>query len=171
MWGASSITMAQLRALAEDAGLGPVESVLQSGNFIVEGGAEADNTVRIRLQQALKEGAGLACDLFVLGADAFTDLLAQNPMPDEAEAHPSAFLVMLLEQEPRGEQLEKFEALCRNGERLKVRGATLYAVFPAGMGRSRLASTLSVGKIVRGTGRNWNAMRRLAGVLSGGTCC
>lgn len=166
--GTGTLPMARLRQIAAGAGFGMPQTLLQSGNLVFEGGSAGDAVLEARLAQALETEAGLSTDIFVRDAAGWARLMAANPMPAEADAAPSAFLMLVLRAPAPPATLEKLHRLCADGERLEARGDALYALFPGGMGRSRLAAamgTKAAGLV--GTGRNWNTVRKLAALLAG----
>lgn len=55
------------------------------------------------------------------------------------------------------------QAAITGPELVQARGRELYAVYPAGIGRSRLTSSLMEKTLgTRGTARNWNTVLKLA---------
>lgn len=166
--GTGALPMVRLREIAAEAGLGSPQTLLQSGNLVFEGGNASDVALEVRLAQALETAAGLSTDIFVRDAAGWARLMADNPMIAEAEAAPSAFLVLVLKTPAQSAKLEKLHALCADGERLEARGDALYALFPTGMGRSRLGAAMGAKAAgVVGTGRNWNTVKKLAALLEG----
>lgn len=164
--GTGVLPMARLRAVAAGIGLGAPQTVLQSGNLVFEVGAAGDGALEVGLEQALAADAGLVTDVVVRDGPAWRGLIADNPMIDAAEAAPAAFVVVALKAEPSAAALEALGALAAGGERIAARGRAIYAAFPQGLGRSRLAAALSAkGGKLTGTARNWNTVRRIAASL------
>lgn len=166
--GSGILPMARLRQLAADAGFAAPRTLLQSGNLVFDGGSAPAAGLEARLEQALAAGAGLATDVIVRDAAQWRQLMADNPLAAAAEAAPGAFLVMALKSPPPADALAALRRLCVDGERIEARALALYACFPGGMGRSKLAAAMAAGRGgLRGTGRNWNTVRKLAAALDG----
>ncbi|HEV3204383.1 MAG TPA: DUF1697 domain-containing protein, partial [Gemmataceae bacterium] len=90
-------------------------------------------------------------------------IVARNPFPNEATSDPSHLVVTLLKTTPQTKDLKALQAAIRGPEVIRAKGKQLYAVYPAGIGRSKLTNTLIEQKLgSRGTGRNWNTVLKLA---------
>ncbi|MFG1479591.1 DUF1697 domain-containing protein [Xanthobacter sp. V4C-4] len=165
--GTKALPMARLREVAAGLGLGAPQTVLQSGNLVFEGGDAGEAELEARLERALAAEAGLATAVLVRDAPAWARLIADNPLAEAAAAAPARVLAVCLKGEPSDADLEQLRALRRDGEHVEGRGRVIYAGFPHGLGRSRLATALSSGRGLAGTGRNWNTVRRIAACLEG----
>jgi uncharacterized protein (DUF1697 family) len=70
---------------------------------------------------------------------------------------------MCLKTAPPAADIKQLEAAIKGPERIRAKGKELYLVYPAGIGRSKLTSTLIEQKLgTRGTARNWNTVLKLA---------
>jgi uncharacterized protein (DUF1697 family) len=73
---------------------------------------------------------------------------------------------MPLKSPPKPAAVKALQAAIRGPEQIAVRGRELYATYPAGIGRSKLTVALIEQKLgVRGTGRNWNTVLKLAALV------
>jgi len=71
--------------------------------------------------------------------------------------------VMFLHDAPDAAGVKALRTAIAGRERVEVIGRHAYLVYPDGIARSRLTSRLIEEKLgVRGTGRNWNTMLKLA---------
>lgn len=90
-------------------------------------------------------------------------MIGANPFPEVAREAPSHLLVVLLPETPPASSVNALQAAIRDRERVQARGRTLYAVYPDGIGCSRLTGALMDAKLgMRGTGRNWNTVLRMS---------
>ena len=106
-------------------------------------------------------------DFFVRSAAEWQALVAKNPFPREARSDPGHLIAIALSGAPGAAELEALEAAITGRERVRLVGRTAYAVYPDGVGRSRLTMALIEKKLgVRGTGRNWNTVLKLAALLN-----
>lgn len=164
--GSGVVPMAQLRAVAASAGFGMPRTLLQSGNLVIEARDLPDAAVETALEAFLARQLDLPTDVFVRNAADWMSLIADNPMRQEAEAEPRSFLVTVLKAGLPAAVVTSLRAACQGGEQVAVGERALYAHCPGGLGRSRLAAALTAkAGPVRGTGRNWNTVLKLAALL------
>ena len=165
--GSGTLAMADLRASATRAGAERVATVLQTGNLVFAlssaGGAAAWQS---RLADALATDNGLRTEIIVRTRAAWADLIAQNPFADVAEDAPARLAVFALKDAAAGEKADTLAASITGPERIALRGNTLYAHYPDGMGRSKLTGQ----RIERALGtpataRNWNTVLKIMAAL------
>jgi len=90
-------------------------------------------------------------------------VVARNPFRKEAERDPSHLVVMFLKQAANAKDVKAAQAVIAGPEIIRADCRHLYVVHPAGIGKSRLTSTLIEKKLgIRGTARNWNTFLKLA---------
>ena len=161
--GARKVPMAELRELATGLGWTEVSTHLQSGNllFTAEG---TDAELSKTLSTALKKRFGMDIDVVVRTGEELQRLVAGHPFADGDPAH----VVIACCDRPVTRAAEaKLAGLAVEGERLRVVGADIYADFPGGQARSKLAAQLvSALKPATGTARNLRTMTKLAELLS-----
>lgn len=164
--GGRKLPMAELKALVEALGYGEVRTLLASGNvvFAAEGGAAA---IEKALEAAL-EAHGLKTDVLVRDHAELAAILAANPFPDAAEAHPNHLLVHFHRDPVPGEPLARLPELHDGPERLHAIGRELYVDYPEDVGHSKLPQAMARAKFPkRATARNWNTVNKLAAMLAG----
>jgi uncharacterized protein (DUF1697 family) len=151
-----SVAMAELRALFDALGFPGAKTLLQSGNVVFDARG-ADAALEARLETAFEARFGFAADFIVRSAAEWGGAIAANPFPAEARADPAHLLMMPLKGPPSG-------ALDWPGpERIEIRGRDAYLVYPQGIGRSKLTvARIEKALGVRGTGRNWATVLKLA---------
>src|SRR5262249_10978238 len=148
-------------------GFAGAKSLLQSGNLVFESdrrtGAELERLLEVETAKRLD----VTADYLVRNADEWETVVAGNPFPDEAKRDPGQLVVMFLKTAPQAKDVQALQAAIEGPETIRSRGKHLYVVYPAGIGRSKLTNTLIEKKLgVRGTGRNWNTVLKLAALCS-----
>ncbi|HUL54774.1 MAG TPA: DUF1697 domain-containing protein [Opitutaceae bacterium] len=162
--GTGTITMAALRTWLAGLGFVDVRTLLQSGNIIFRGSARRRGAGLERFLEAeARKRLGLATDFLVRTAEEWTDVIAGNPFADAAQRDPAHLLVVVLKAAPTSVQAQALQAAIRGRELVRVCGRELYAVYPDGIGRSKLTLPLIEKHLgARGTGRNWNTVLKMA---------
>jgi uncharacterized protein (DUF1697 family) len=160
------VGMADLRAMAEGLGFGKVQTLLQSGNLVVDSkptGARLESVLEAEARKRLK----LDTDFFVRTAREWQALIAANPFPAEAKADPSHLVLLCLKKAPGAAALEALRQAIKGRERVETDGRQAYCVYPDGIGRSKLTMALIERHLgTRGTGRNWNTVLKLAALTA-----
>lgn len=161
--GHQPVAMSQLRSLIKDLGFDDARSLLQTGNLVFHGGSKTCTSLEVLLETQAEERLGLSTAFFVCTAKEWNAVIAQNPFPCEAESDPAHLVVLCLKDAPSPGDVEALQAAIKGPEVTQVDGKHLYAMYPAGIGRSKLTSKLIEDKLrTRATGRNWNTVLKLA---------
>ncbi len=164
--GHKKIPMAELRSFAADLGLADPRTLLQSGNLVF-GSSDGDASA---LERTLEEEAagrlGLTTTFFVRPEAEWRTVVDANPFHDAARDDPGHLLVLFLRDPPRREAMEALRAGIRGREVVRASDRQVYAVYPDGVGRSRLTNAV-IERALGGpcTGRNWNTVSKLLGML------
>jgi len=159
--GKGLVAMADLRALAERLGM-KGETLLQSGNLLLEGAPASGAKLEALLESEAEKRLGLKTDFFVRTSREWDALIAANPFPGEAKSDPGHLLMLTLKTAPQRAVVDALRAAIKGRETVAAVGKQLYAVYPDGVGRSKLTIGL-IEKMLgaRGTGRNWNTVLKL----------
>jgi uncharacterized protein (DUF1697 family) len=166
--GHKAVAMADLRAFLAELGYASPRSLLQSGNLVFEGEG-AGPVVEARLEGEAEARLGLKTDFMVRTAAEWAGIIAANPLAAEAERDPSHLLVMVFKGAPEPSALSALEAAVPGRERVHGHGRELYIVYPDGIGTSKLTGQLIERRLgLRGTGRNWNTVLKLAALVAPG---
>ena len=106
---------------------------------------------------------GLKTDFFVRSAGEWMELIRENPFAKDARDDPSHLLVLPLKNAPKAGAVEALRGAIKGRETIAAKGRQLYAVYPDGIGRSKLTiATIEKALGTRTTGRNWNTVLKLA---------
>jgi uncharacterized protein (DUF1697 family) len=148
------------RAMAEQMGLKNPRTLQASGNLVVESG-KATATLENEIEAAMEKAFGLKVAAMVRTPEQWAALIAANPFPKEAAAHPSKVLAMVMKDGIRPGALEACRDLAEGGERVEAVGGVLYFWFPDGQGQSAIFRKATPRLLGMGTGRNWNTVLKL----------
>lgn len=161
---AKRVAMADLREMVEGLGYRDVRTLLNSGNvvFTVPGTSRADASARI--ERAMPAKLGVAARVFVLTAEEWTQIVADNPLLKIAR-DPSRLFVTVL---ARATDRKRLEPLTREDwapGALALGPRVAYLWCPEGQLESRLA--LAVGRALgdAGTVRNWSTVLKLQALV------
>jgi uncharacterized protein (DUF1697 family) len=163
--GRTALPMAELRKVLAGLGLKGVQTLLQSGNAVFAGGGKAAD-LESRIEAELKRALKVESDVLIRDAAAWRAMIAANPYPEMAQSDPGHLLVFALKEAPASAAVEKLRAAIVGRETLEARGRELFITYPDGIGRSKLTNTLIEKTLgLRGTGRNWNTVMKLAALV------
>ena len=160
--GHNKVAMTDLCALFTTLRLHDARSLLQTGNVVFR--SEIDSAAE--LERLLEDGArkDLRVDtaFFVRTASELKGAIAANPFRDQARSDPSHLLMLFLKDAPARAAVTALQEAIKGGEVVGARGRHAYALYPDGIGRSKLTSTLIEKHLgTRATGRNWNTVLKL----------
>jgi uncharacterized protein (DUF1697 family) len=165
--GGRKVTMADLRTAATELGYGNARTLLASGNLVFDAKKTAPEKLESMLEAAIEKAFGLFSEVMVRDFSDLAAIIRANPFPRKAKDDPAHLVVLLCKTEPDTAALEaclkayreKYDA----GERVKAIGREIYIDYGPSIGKSKL---LIPKKVCIGTGRNWNTMLKLAGMLN-----
>lgn len=153
--------MELLRSICAACGFQNPKTLLQSGNVVFDPGPLTPAEVAERLCDAIEREAGFRTQVMVRDTAELEAVVAMNPFAGESGIEPAKLLVTFLETTPSREAIDRLLAW-PGPERVHAAGRELYAYFPEGIGRSKLAPTLNEKRLgTAGTGRNWSTVLAL----------
>jgi uncharacterized protein (DUF1697 family) len=156
------IGMSDLRALLTALGLQDPQTLLQSGNVVFRADARTPAQLEQLIEDAAARRLGLRTDVFVRTHTEWKAMIAANPFGAEAKRDPSHLLVLALKQPVDRKTIAALQQAIVGREVVQARGRHAYAVYPDGIGRSRLTSALIERALgTRATGRTWNTVLKL----------
>jgi uncharacterized protein (DUF1697 family) len=164
--GRNRVAMSALRAALETAGMRNVVTYVQSGNVVLDGDAKPDALTR-KVQAVIAEVFGLEIAIVVRTRAELAKVLHHDPFGDVADQE-KLYQVGFCAESPEKEAVAKLAERAVEGERLILHGREIYAWFPHGVGRSKLAAQLSrqnLGTVV--TARNWITVKKLLELAGG----
>ena len=152
--------VAEQRAMAEAMGLKNPRTLQASGNLVVESGKATDSLER-DIETEMERRFGLKIAAMARTPEQWSRLVAANPFPNEAAAHPSKVVAMVMKDGIKDGALEACRELAAGGERVEATGDVLYFWFPHGQGESAIFKKATPRLLGMGTGRNWNTVLKL----------
>ena len=148
------------RAMAQAMGLKNPRTLAASGNLVVESG-KATAALESGIEAAMERTFGLKVAAMVRTPEQWSALIAANPFPDQAAAHPAKVLAMVMKDGVKPGALEACRALAEGGEQVEAIDDVLYFWFPNGQGESAIFRKATPRMLGMGTGRNWNTVLKL----------
>lgn len=152
------------RAMAEKMGLMNPRTLAASGNLVVESDL-ATTELETRIEAAMQATFGLKIAAMARTPQQWAALIAANPFADQARTHPAKALVMVMKDGIKDGAVQACRDLAAEGERVEAIGDVLYFWFPNGQGESGIFKKATPRMLGMGTGRNWNTVLKLAGMV------
>jgi uncharacterized protein (DUF1697 family) len=159
--GTGKLSMKELKAACEAAGLQNVSTYIASGNLVFESDCTPAE-VRSVLDRVLRERFGLTKNHVLLRTpEEVAKAIAACPFGDAAKERPNRLMVTFLDSVP-GKDAAANLALFEGPERLQLHGDHLYIDYPQGVAKSKL-TTAYLDKTLKviATARNWNTTNKL----------
>jgi uncharacterized protein (DUF1697 family) len=164
--GAAPVRMDELRERLEGLGFKDVRTLLQSGNVVFRSMINRRSIIEGRIEAELARAGGLRTNCFVRTAVEWRDVIAHNPFPREASTDPAHLMVLALKERPVPEAWEGLRQGITGREVVLAGTDHGYAVYPDGLGRSRLTlDRIERALGTRGTLRNWNTVTKLGSLV------
>jgi uncharacterized protein (DUF1697 family) len=158
--GRNKLAMPALRDALQAAGMENVVTYVQSGNVVLDSALDPDALARACVDVIADEFA-LDVGVVVRTRAELAKIVERNPLGDVAEQD-KLYQVTFCSQKPAKAALAKVAERALEGERLLAHGREIYALFPHGVGRSKLAAQLGKQDLgVLATARNWTTVNKL----------
>jgi uncharacterized protein (DUF1697 family) len=159
--------MGDLRESLTAAGFSSVDTLLQTGNVLVDAGSRSPRLVAGAVRKVIASGFGIETDVIARTGPALEACLAANPYiseePDRSRLH-----MIFLETAPGPEVAAALDPLRSPPDRFTVQDDVIQLHYPDGMGRSKLGLDYFERTLgTRGTARNWNTVSRVSVMLQG----
>jgi uncharacterized protein (DUF1697 family) len=161
--GSRKLPMADLRALLTGLGHTGVRTHLQSGQAVFTADHGDEDTLAAELSRAVEERFGFPVDVIVRDHAYLAAVAEACPFPaaglEGRQLHVTYFSAPVTE-----DRYADVDAAAHLPEEFRLGDRCLYLYAPDGLGRSKLAQTLSrrrLGKDVIATSRNWNTVLKL----------
>jgi uncharacterized protein (DUF1697 family) len=164
--GGRRLVMADLRDLARGLGFEVPETLLATGNLIVDAAAPDAATVERRIEPAFAEAFGRHVPIIVRAAAAWPALVGGNPFPAASAREPARVSVRVMRAPAEAAVAERLAPYRSGDERLALVDGDLWLHLPHGVAGSRLAAAVTPKRAGgAGTFRNWNTVQRIAAAL------
>ena len=159
--------MGDLRLFLTELGFTKVQTLLQSGNVVFQADERGAQELEIFLAEEIEQKFGLTTEFVVRTPNEIASVIARNPFPDEAIQDPGHLLVLFMKNVPIEKDVELLKAAIVGREVVHADGKHVYAIFPDGIGDSKLTSQLDRKLGKTWTGRNWNTVTKLHEMMKG----
>ncbi|MFD7920298.1 DUF1697 domain-containing protein [Streptomyces sp. NPDC059740] len=168
--GRTMFPTARQRELMAELGYRDVTVHLQTGNIVLaDPGTPPEQTART-IEEAVAAELGRPVAVTVRTAAELAATVEANPFP-EAVAEPKTLHVVFLAEAPADPgAFDRIDAARFAPDAFRLAGREIYLWCPDGVGRSKLAATVTrTGDAVGGsaTARNWNTVTRLLRLTGG----
>ncbi|MCP4381755.1 MAG: DUF1697 domain-containing protein [Hyphomicrobiales bacterium] len=154
--GTGKLPMAELKAMAVDAGFTDMRTYIASGNLVLAS-ADPPASVKKALEKRLRAHAGKPVTVIVRTAAEMQDVLANNPFSDK---EPKYTLVTFLDTPPPADALD--HAIGRADEEIHLGEREITIHYASGVGRSKLRLPAAEA----GTARNINTVTKLVEMVT-----
>ena len=165
--GRNRVPMPALREALAAAGLEEVVTYVQSGNVVLESGAKPD-ALAGEVEAVIADAFDLQIAVVVRTRAELAKVVRHDPLGELAGDEGKLYQVSFCAERPDKEAVAKVAERAVDGERVLAHGREIYAWFPHGVGRSKLAAQLSrqkLGTVV--TARNWTTVKKLLELAGG----
>ncbi|MCW3029875.1 MAG: hypothetical protein JWM66_8 [Solirubrobacterales bacterium] len=163
--GRNKLPMPALRAALEHAGMREVVSYVQSGNVVLDSDATPAELAE-RCERVIAREFALQLDVLARTRTELASIVERDPLGDVA-VQEKLYQVTFCAQEPAKDAVDRIGARAEGGERLVADGREVFAWFPNGVGRSKLAARLGSRDLgVVATARNWTTVKKLLELAS-----
>ena len=162
--GQKTVSMADLKAMLAKLGFEGARSLLASGNLVFAAAGRVPASAKLELQLEVEAAKRLKLDtaFFVRSAAEMRAMVGRNPFPAEAARDPGHLVAVFLKDAVDAPRVTALRAAIVGREQVAGAGREIFAVYPDGIGRSRLTMALIEKHLgVRGTARNWNTVLKL----------
>jgi uncharacterized protein (DUF1697 family) len=159
--GHSTVPMAGLKQLFEDAGFESVRTYINSGNVVFDGAAKPDAAA---LEASVQKTFGVAAAVVVRSAAELAKVAGSHPFGDDTS---NSFVAFLAERPDRG-AARRLRELDAGEDGYVLKAKELYVRYPNGQRNAKLtAARLERALGVPATMRNWNTVTKLVELSCG----
>ncbi|HWF32192.1 MAG TPA: DUF1697 domain-containing protein [Solirubrobacteraceae bacterium] len=165
--GRNRVAMPALREALEAAAFEDVVTYVQSGNVVLDSAAKPDALAR-EVEAAIAGAFDLDIAVVVRARAELAKVVRHDPLGELAGDEAKLYQVSFCAEPPDEDAVAKLADRAVEGERLLLHGREIYAWFPHGVGRSKLAAQLSRQKLGTAvTARNWTTVQKLLELAGG----
>ena len=165
--GGRLITAEELTGLLTDLGHTEVRMGPKVGDLVFDSDGRTGAELQAQLETELMARFALRTDVYVRTAQAWQALVAANPFPEFAAADPGWLMTLFLKDTPNKKAIGALRAAIRGTEQVRAESRQLYAIYPDGIGGSKLTNSLVEKTLgTRITGRSWTTVLALAEMVA-----
>lgn len=165
--GGRKVVMSELRAMAEAEGFAGAQTLLASGNLVLEADGLSSAALSEKLETGFQARFGFHAEFICRTAAEWRILMDGCPFPEDAASRGNRVLALVSRASPAADILDRLQALAVAGERVARRGDDVWIAFTdEGMARSKLMDARAIRAFgTPTTGRNWNTVAKLGALV------
>jgi len=157
--GGRKAPSADLKRLCLEIGWKRAETLLASGNIIIDAGRASAKSVSLKLEAAIKEAFGFEATCITRTADDLDAVLTRLPYKTY---EPKLMIVTFLSDAPTKAAIAALDAFNQGREDYVIDGAEMFIRYESGVADTKLTPPVIKRKLgVVGTGRNVNTVGKL----------
>jgi uncharacterized protein (DUF1697 family) len=160
---AKRLGMADLRALVEGAGYAQARTLLNSGNVVFSGPADAPERIAARLESAIVARAGFHAHVIVLDAAAFDQVVREQTIT-QAD-NPSRLFVAIVQDATRLSPIAALASRDWHPEAMALGTRAAYVWSPAGVLDSAAFDAVARALGTHVTTRNWATVQKIHAMM------
>ncbi|KPH99261.1 protein of unknown function DUF1697 [Actinobacteria bacterium OK074] len=167
--GNKKVPMAELRSLLQGLGYTGTATYLQSGNAVFTAETGDEESLAAEISRAIEKHFGFDVDVLVRDHAYLRAVREACPFP-AAELEAKQLHVTYFSKPVTEERFTGLDRAAFAPEDFRLGDRVLYLYAPDGLGRSKLAETLSRPRLLKGliaTTRNWNTVVKLVELTEG----
>jgi uncharacterized protein (DUF1697 family) len=166
--GNRQVTADELTTLLTALGHANARTGPKVGDLVFESGEQTGAELQTQIETELMARFALRTDVYVRTAQAWQALIAANPFAEFAAEDPGWLMTLFLKDTPDKKAMGALRAAIRGTEQVRAESRQLYAIYPDGIGGSKLTNSLVEKTLgTRITGRSWTTVLALAEMLEG----
>ena len=150
---------AKLKRICLDLGWRRAETLLASGNIVLDSGRDGAAKVKAKLEAAIRDAFGFESTAILRTADDLDGALKRLPYPSY---EPKLMLVNFLSAAPTKAAIDDLAAFNKAGEDYVIDGAEMFIRYESGVADTKLTPAVIRRRLgVVGTARNVNTVTKL----------
>ncbi len=160
--GQKLIKMAELRTQLTEAGLGNVQTYIQSGNIVFESDEKSKQKLEQTIKDKIKADFGFDVPVMVKTVEDLKNAQQNNPYTKDDTRDPKKVYVAFLSGKPLSENMAKLAEVDYSPEEYQLIDTDFFIHSPMGAGKSKMSNNLIENKLkITATTRNLNTIQRL----------
>lgn len=160
--GKRKVLMADLKELMETIGYQNIQTYIQSGNLIFNGGDKLENKgIEQEIENAILKKFSFEVPVIVLSAEEIENAVANNPFY-KADADINKLHLTFLNEMPNKDKLALVESFDHSPDQFKIIGKNAFIYCEDSYHKSKLTNDFFEKKLkVKATTRNWKTVLKL----------
>ncbi len=164
--GQKLIKMDVLKMLCVELGFEEINTYIQSGNIVFQAKESPSKSIEKRLHDVILKHFGFDVEVFCLEKCDFTEVLKNNPFPEENLKEKEAIYVTFLESVPVEEKVNLLMEKNNKNEEISYHGKCIYQLCRNGFAKSVFTNQrIEKSLLQKATTRNLTTVKKLFQIL------